>query len=742
MKDPVQKKETTAQSSEHEGEKETAGVTKSAPSFAVAAGPIQKKEDPKKADAKPKNKQDVFVGKFAASAIALEKKEGVPALFTLAQGALESGWGEKAIGNALFGIKAGANWKGKKQLVVTTEYFKDDKQGDKFPEVISITKQEDGRYKYKVKDWFRDYDTVEEGLADHSQFLIVNKRYAGAFNTETPEDFARAVAAAGYATSGTYAETLISMINSVKKHWPDEAGAIPAGNAKAITGGKPGGGTPEPQKPGTKPETKPASGGTTKPETPAPAGGNTIHASVGAGGVNDPADAVVVKGLLIKAGYALTTSPDIGPKTIGFIKDYQTKALGWKTPDGLIEPGGGTFKALLAGQGLKPAAGTAKPKSVSPPPPGGLNYDSMAEQLHKAMFATTLGFDIGTDEDAIYAVLARLDHDATKIDALKAAYKKAYGKDLATDLRSELSDSWLGNDLSKAIGLLTPKAASLPKGETKAVTPPAKGAANETKPATQTAGTTGSKLDQFYNDFSHIKVKVGDKVVEITPPYHINAGKRKDAAIEARAGNPAVMKMVDKLIKDGKVAANAKVGKSQPADLKAILEQAIADGLVTHEAGAMQDFLAKYGLSVDCSGYVSQALNFLMDGNETVDKKDKLQPGETGSGSLKGGTTNFDKVEIADVQAGDTMHLEGHIRIINEVVKEDKIVFFRTAESTAAVNKKTNNNGIMTRWWKYEGGKKYTSWENQTSTHPAHDDKSWKLSSETNTFGRYKELAK
>ena len=88
------------------------------------------------------------------------------------------------------------------------------------------------------------------------------------------------------------------------------------------------------------------------------------------------------------------------------------------------------------------------------------------------------------------------------------------------------------------------------------------------------------------------------------------------------------------------------------------------------------------------------------------------------------------------------MHLEGHIRIINEVVKEDKIVYFRTCESTGAVNKKTGSNGIMTRWWKYEAGKKYNSWENQTSTHPAHDDKNWKLSSESNTFGRYKELAK
>ncbi|MBL0017814.1 MAG: glucosaminidase domain-containing protein [Bacteroidetes bacterium] len=207
MKDPVQAKENANQTAENESKESSLGVAKTPPSFSLAASPIQKKEDPQKADKKPLSKQGQFVAKYAASAAALEAKDGIPALFTLGQGALESGWGEKAIGNALFGIKAGASWEGKKQLVTTTEYFKDDKQGHRFPEVISITKVEDGKYKYKVKDWFRDYETVEAGLADHSRFLITNKRYAGAFNTTTPEAFAQAVAAAGYATASNYGDT-------------------------------------------------------------------------------------------------------------------------------------------------------------------------------------------------------------------------------------------------------------------------------------------------------------------------------------------------------------------------------------------------------------------------------------------------------------------------------------------------------------------------------------------------------
>jgi flagellum-specific peptidoglycan hydrolase FlgJ len=736
MKDPIQAKENANQTAENESEKSSGGVAMTPPSFSLAASPIQKKDDDKKPVKKPLSKQAQFVVKYAASAAALEAKDGIPALFTLGQGALESGWGEKAIGNALFGIKAGGSWEGKKQLVTTTEYFKDDKQGHRFPEVISITKVEDGKYKYKVKDWFRDYETVEEGLADHSRFLITNKRYTGAFNTTTPEEFAHAVAAAGYATASNYGDTLVSMINSVKKYWPADAGPIPTGNSKAITGGKPGGSTPDPKKPKTEttPETKgPATGGGGAQTT-----GNSISGSVGEGGANKPADALLVKQLLIKAGYGLSNTPDVGPKTIGFIKDYQSKVLGWKNPDGLVEPGGNTFQALLKGGGVKPA--TTKPATKpAGPVPNSLNFDSMAERLNTAMFG---GTGLGTNEAEIYAVLGALNKDGEKINSLKATYKKKYGRDLTTDLRAELSDSMMfGNELTKALDMLSPKAATQPKGETKPATP-AKEATTPGKVGGQANGSVGSKLDQFYNDFSKIKVKSGDKVIEVTPPYHINRGDRMDNAAAARKANPKVATLISDLVTQGKVNALAKIGKAQPADLKAILEEAVSRGLVKHDASAMHEFLSKYGLSTDCSGYVSQALNFLMDGNQTIDKKDGLQPGNYGSGSLKGGTTDFTKVDIADVKAGDTMHVEGHIRIINEVVKDGKVVYFRTAESTGATNKETGNDGLMTRWWKSQDGKKYYTWKSQSGPHPAADDKSWVQSKEANTFGRYKKLEK
>ncbi|MGL4583347.1 MAG: glucosaminidase domain-containing protein, partial [Flavobacterium sp.] len=60
----------------------------------------------------------VFVDTYLPSALTVEKKTGLNHIVILAQAALESAWGLKAVGNNFFGIK----WTGKgdKQLITTT----------------------------------------------------------------------------------------------------------------------------------------------------------------------------------------------------------------------------------------------------------------------------------------------------------------------------------------------------------------------------------------------------------------------------------------------------------------------------------------------------------------------------------------------------------------------------------------------------------------------------------------------
>jgi flagellar protein FlgJ len=161
-----------------------------------------------------------FVTRFKEDALRAQEKSGIDRRFILAQAALESGWGKHAPGNMFFGVKASKNTPPeKKQLLLTSEVLKDDKQGYRFPIVLSITKRPDGKYLYRVKDWFRKYQTPEECFNDHAGFFYRHKRYAEGLKVkDDPYKFAEAVAKAGYATDPSYADKLKRIIKLIEQH--------------------------------------------------------------------------------------------------------------------------------------------------------------------------------------------------------------------------------------------------------------------------------------------------------------------------------------------------------------------------------------------------------------------------------------------------------------------------------------------------------------------------------------------
>ncbi len=130
--------------------------------------------------------------------IAMDEMErvGVPASIKMAQALLESGAGTSTLAlqaNNHFGIKCGKNWNGK------TMYRKDDDYDDKGKLIASC---------------FRKYESVSSSFRAHSQFLLDNRRYAFLFELD-PTDYkgwARGLKKAGYATSSTYANKLIQLI--------------------------------------------------------------------------------------------------------------------------------------------------------------------------------------------------------------------------------------------------------------------------------------------------------------------------------------------------------------------------------------------------------------------------------------------------------------------------------------------------------------------------------------------------
>ncbi len=160
-----------------------------------------------------------FVKTYLPEAKKVEAKTGFHYLIPMTQGALESGWGKKAIGNNFFGVKWSEGNKQDKQLITTTEILS--KPNVKFPEVISVIKQTNGKYKYTVKDWFRKYKTPSEGFEDHINFFLVNPRYVKALLVkDKPGLFFEEIAKAGYATAPDYADQLKAVMNSVIKRLP------------------------------------------------------------------------------------------------------------------------------------------------------------------------------------------------------------------------------------------------------------------------------------------------------------------------------------------------------------------------------------------------------------------------------------------------------------------------------------------------------------------------------------------
>ncbi len=161
-----------------------------------------------------------FVQQHGDAAKKAEAATGIPAAFMVSQAALETGWGRKEIRHAdgtsshnLFGIKAGANWKGAVAEVTTTEYVNGKAQ--------------------KVVAKFRAYGSYAESFADYAKLMKDSPRYQAAVGAAQGASvgstaaggnsagtavasvaFANGLQKAGYATDPAYADKLSRVINT------------------------------------------------------------------------------------------------------------------------------------------------------------------------------------------------------------------------------------------------------------------------------------------------------------------------------------------------------------------------------------------------------------------------------------------------------------------------------------------------------------------------------------------------
>lgn len=161
-----------------------------------------------------------FVKLYLPEAQKAQVDTGISALAILAQAALESGWGKAAPGNMFFGVKDTDGVNGNEQLLTTTEYSR--RADLKFPEIISVTpviRNGQKWFKYKVKDYFRKYNSPAECFTDHGKFFLQNPRYKNALKVKGDANaFIDEIAKAGYATDPNYATLLKSIVKSIEKH--------------------------------------------------------------------------------------------------------------------------------------------------------------------------------------------------------------------------------------------------------------------------------------------------------------------------------------------------------------------------------------------------------------------------------------------------------------------------------------------------------------------------------------------
>lgn len=138
-----------------------------------------------------------FIDSMTKAAQDAQARTGVPSSFTIAEAALESGWGCSRLATEaknFFGVKADQSWIGNVLELDTREFLS-------------------GQWTMVPALW-RVYPDFDACLVDHGDFLKSNPRYADCFNAPDGEEFARRVQAAGYATDPSYAEKLIEIMRA------------------------------------------------------------------------------------------------------------------------------------------------------------------------------------------------------------------------------------------------------------------------------------------------------------------------------------------------------------------------------------------------------------------------------------------------------------------------------------------------------------------------------------------------
>lgn len=142
------------------------------------------------------DEQQNFINSIKDEAINGYKEYNILPSLTIAQAILESSWGKSSLStdaNNLFGIKAYNDWTGETYTISTKEYS-----------------NSCGNYIY-IDATFKAYPSTTDSVKDHNA-LLATDRYASVRASTNYIDACHAILDCGYATSPSYTDKLIQII--------------------------------------------------------------------------------------------------------------------------------------------------------------------------------------------------------------------------------------------------------------------------------------------------------------------------------------------------------------------------------------------------------------------------------------------------------------------------------------------------------------------------------------------------
>lgn len=125
----------------------------------------------------------------------------------IAQAILESGWGKSKLATIYhnyFGLKCGTKWKGKSVNLTTQEEYE--------PGTLTT-----------IKDNFRVYGNMEEGVKGYFEFIQLS-RYQNLKGITDPKKYLETIKSDGYATSSTYVQNNMRLIEQYNLTQYDKKG--------------------------------------------------------------------------------------------------------------------------------------------------------------------------------------------------------------------------------------------------------------------------------------------------------------------------------------------------------------------------------------------------------------------------------------------------------------------------------------------------------------------------------------